>query len=68
LESADDGARVSRAYLLAFGRRATAAEVDGMLEYVGGYPVKGGAPEGNLERWQSLWRVLLTSNEFSYLN
>jgi hypothetical protein len=68
LEPEDDAARVSRAYLLAFGRQARPDEVKGMLEYVSGYPVADGASDGPLERWRSLWRVLLMSNEFSYLN
>jgi hypothetical protein len=63
-----DAGRVSRAYLLAFGRRPKPEEIAGMLKYIEGYPVTSGAADGRLDRWLSLWRVLLTSNEFSYLN
>jgi hypothetical protein len=67
-ESEDDASCVARAYLLALGRRAKPEEVQDMLEYVAGYPVSAGVTDARLERWQSLWRVLLTSNEFNYLN
>jgi hypothetical protein len=67
-EKEDDAARVARAYWLALGREPEPAEVRDMLDYMAGYPVGKDEAEARLERWQGFWRVLLTSNEFSYVN
>ena len=64
----DDSARIEKAYWLALTRRPESEEVDEMLGYIAAYPVGGDAPEGRLERWQSFCRILLTSNEYNYVN
>ena len=67
-ENEDDASRVVRAYRLAVGREPESEEVRDMLDYIAGYPVAKDGPGGRLERWQGFWRVLLTSNEFNYVN
>ncbi|OJW16805.1 MAG: hypothetical protein BGO49_15955 [Planctomycetales bacterium 71-10] len=74
LEAIDDpAARVDRAFRLALGRPATAAEVDAMRQHVesaradlAGEP----DPPEPLDRraWASLARVLFGSNEFLYVD
>jgi uncharacterized small protein (DUF1192 family) len=67
-ENDDDSSRVVRAYRMAVGREPEPEEIREMLDYVAGYPAAKDGPEARLERWQGFWRVLLTSNEFNYVN
>jgi hypothetical protein len=71
-ERADAGERIERAFLLAFGRLATADERQQVREYLlrvqealatAGVP----APERPVRAWESLARVVFMSNEFVYV-
>jgi hypothetical protein len=65
-EEHDDPARVRRAYLLAYGRPATEAEVTVSLHYLGG---KDDSTERNgLTRWERYGQALLAANEFLYID
>jgi hypothetical protein len=62
----DDPARVRRAYLLAYGRPATGAEVALALRYLG---AKDDPAEKNaLTRWERYAQALLAANEFLYVD
>ena len=68
-----DRERVRLAYELALSRPATAAELEGALEFVSRYEATvdvGEAAEGErrIRAWQGLFRVLVASNEFVYLD
>jgi hypothetical protein len=54
----DDEARISRAYRLIFQREPTTGERKLALEFLQGSP----------KAWPQYTQVLLSSNEFSYLN
>ncbi len=65
-EGRDDPARVRRAYLLAYGRPASEAEVALALHYLGG---KDDPAEHNgLTRWERYAQALLAANEFLYID
>jgi len=65
-EERDDTARVRRAYLLAYGRPATDAELLLALRYLGG---KDDPSERNgLTRWERYAQALLAMNEFLYVD
>jgi hypothetical protein len=62
----DDPARVRRAYLLAYGRPATDAEVALALRYLS---AKDDPAEKNaLTRWERYAQALLAANEFLYVD
>jgi hypothetical protein len=62
-----DRQRVERAYLIALTRAPDAAEIDSALSYVAALEKKL-APAGAHEAaWQSLCHVLVSTNEFLYL-
>ncbi len=63
-----DADRVEQAYQLALARSPDAVEVNGALEYMARYPVARDASDPRLERWRSFCRLLLGSNEYSYVN
>ena len=72
-EAADDAARVDRAYRLAFGRPATGDEVSVAREYLAACRAKLGDAGVPAERqahaaWASYARVLLSSNEFLFVD
>jgi hypothetical protein len=65
-EESTDPARVRRAYLLAYGRPASDAEVALGLRYLGG---KDDPAERNaLTRWERYTQALLAANEFLYVD
>jgi hypothetical protein len=63
-----DQERVARAYSLTLARPADAREVARALEYLGGLEAKLGSQGARLAAWQSFCRLLLSSNEFVYLD
>ncbi len=65
----EDSQRVQRAYRITLTRQATPEEVDEALLYLQKYPA-GTAKDQDpyLDAWQSLCRILMTSNEFNYVN
>jgi hypothetical protein len=71
--SADRKQRVELAHLLAWSRPATAKEIQQGLEYMSAYEkelARIGAPRDRLEleAWTSYARVLISANEFVYLD
>jgi hypothetical protein len=65
-EERDDPSRVRRAYLLAYGRPATEAELALALHYLNG---KDDPAEKNaLTRWERYAQALLAANEFLYID
>jgi hypothetical protein len=74
--SADD-ARVRQAYRLTFGREATETEVQAGVEFLtavesetaGENPAGGAAPaRSSLTRWEQYAQVLLSANEFAFVD
>lgn len=65
---ATDAQRVSQAYLLILGREPDAAETDAALTYIGGLEKRLGSTDAHQEAWQSLCHVLMSTNEFLYIN
>ncbi len=65
---ADDRRRIERAYLLTLNRNPAAAEVDTALSYVNSFERKFSGSRTPLDAWQSLCRVLISSNDFMYLD
>lgn len=63
-----DAARIEQAYLIALTRKPEAAEVDDALSYIASLEKKVATPEAHLTAWQSFCHVLMSSNEFLYLN
>jgi len=63
-----DAARIEKAYLTVLTRRPEPAEVDSALSYIASMEKKVSTPEAHLTAWQSFCHVLLSSNEFLYLN
>ncbi len=67
-ETADDAARIERAYRLALGRPPTEAEKKLALSYVG-LPADGKELEGRqLDAWAQFFQALFASVDFRYLN
>jgi hypothetical protein len=64
----DDGARVRRAFELAYGRPADDAEVQASLQYLTAGDAPDEAEQIKLSRWERLTQALLSANEFMYLD
>jgi cytochrome c553 len=60
--------RVERAYLMVLTRKPDSAEVDSALTYVGNLEKQLGKPDAHETAWQSFGHVLMSTNEFLYLN
>jgi hypothetical protein len=64
-----DSSRVSRAFLLLYGRPANDREVRVATEFLAGRDAPSGPPGGQpLTRWEQLAQVLLAANEFLYVD
>jgi Protein of unknown function (DUF1553) len=63
-----DAQRVERAYLMALTRSPEPDEVDSALSYIAALTRRLGTPDAHNKAWQSFCHVLLTTNEFIYLN
>ena len=61
-----DSDRLRRAYLRIVNRAPDAAETDAALSYIRGYAQKYGPSEA--AGWQSLCHILMSSNDFVYLD
>ncbi|HWB98334.1 MAG TPA: DUF1549 domain-containing protein [Bryobacteraceae bacterium] len=71
--AADDRQRLQAAYLRMFGRRPDAGEIDDLLTYIAAFRKKaadsGRKPaDPNLLAWQSVCHILISSNEFIYVD
>lgn len=58
----DDAGRIRHAFLLLYGRPAAAAELQMGLEFL------AGSAKGSLSRWEQYAQVLLSTNEFLYVD
>jgi hypothetical protein len=72
-KSPEDAKRIEEAFVLAWNRPAKVAEVEKAISYMRQYKEelgKAGVPEDKreLEAWTSYARVLLTVNEFLYID
>ncbi len=63
-----DAQRIERAYLMALTRRPESGEVDSALTYIGEMEKRIGGAEAHAAAWQSFCHVLMSTNEFLYLN
>ncbi len=66
-ERTDDGERIERAFLYAFGRPASSEEIDQSRDYLVSLR-KRISGDTDSRAWQSFARVLLMSSEFVYVN
>jgi hypothetical protein len=67
-KSATDAGRVGRAYLLILNRPASEDEVRQAASYVAGFREKFAGKGADEKAWQSLCRVLMASNGFTYVD
>jgi hypothetical protein len=63
-----DRERVVQAYLLTLTRQPDASEVDSALTYIAEMEKRQQGPDAHLAAWQSFCHVLISTNEFLYLN
>ena len=68
LDEARDAVRIEKAYSITLTRKPKPQEVDETLDYLAHYPVSNDTSDVCHERWRSFCRLLLGSNEFSYVN
>jgi hypothetical protein len=66
--SGDDRARIERAYRLLYGREAEADELTMGAAYLAGADAPGDAAASKVSRWERYAQVLLSGNEFLYLD
>ncbi len=67
----DDSERVQRAYRMTLTREPSPEEIGQGLDYIEKYPAAAESEspeESRLDSWQSFCRILMTSNEFNYVN
>ncbi len=64
----DDAARVSKAFLLLYGRPVTDRELQLGLAFLRGPAGAAGAAPVGLSRWEQYAQVLLAANEFMYVD
>jgi hypothetical protein len=63
-----DAARVETAYARILNRRPDKSEIDQSLSYVAGFRQKFAGEGAAQKAWQSLCRVLMSSNDFVYVD
>jgi hypothetical protein len=64
----NDAARIEIAYARILNRRPDADEIAGASQYVEGFRKKFTGKTANQKAWQSLCRVLMSSNDFVYVD
>jgi hypothetical protein len=67
-KNADDKKRVERAIWTMLSRKPAVQEVDAALSYIDGMEKKRAGEEASLNAWQSYCRILMSSNEFVYID
>jgi mono/diheme cytochrome c family protein len=63
-----DAARIDAAYALILNRHPDKDEIDRALNYVAGFKRKFTGEKADQRAWQSLCRVLMSSNDFVYVD
>jgi hypothetical protein len=66
--SSDDLAKIRQVYRLAFGRDATKAEVQFGVEFLNAPDGAETATKSTLSRWEQYAQVLLSANEFTFID
>jgi hypothetical protein len=64
----DGAARVETAYALILNRRPEKGEIDQALNYVAGFKRKFAGENADQKAWRSFCRVLMSSNDFVYID
>ncbi len=67
-QSLTDAKRIGQAYRMVLTRDPGATEIDAALSYITSLERKIGGPAARLTAWQSYCHILMSSNEFLYLN
>jgi hypothetical protein len=67
-KEANDAARIETAYARILNRRPDKDEVDQALSYIAGFRQKFAGEKADQKAWQSLCRVLMSSNDFVYVD
>jgi hypothetical protein len=67
-DAPDEPGRIRRAYLLAYGRPASEAEIALAVRFLGGSDEATEASRNQLTRWERYAQVLLAGNEFLYID
>jgi cytochrome c553 len=68
MKDVNDAKRVEAAYTRILNRAPSSDEVDSSLTYVEKYSAKYGGKTPQIDAWQSFCHILLSSNEFLYLD
>jgi len=63
-----DAARIETAYAIILNRRPDKDEIDQALNYIAGFKRKFAGENADQKAWQSLCRVLMSSNDFVYVD
>ncbi len=64
----DPALRVANAYALILNREASKEELTAALQYIEGFKQRVTGEQAEVTAWQSLCRVLMSSNDFLYLD
>jgi hypothetical protein len=67
-KNADDKKRVERAIWIMLSRKSAVQEVDAALSYIDGMERRRTGEEARLNAWRSYCRILMSSNEFVYVD
>jgi hypothetical protein len=68
MKETNDARRVDAAYLRVLNRTPSPEEADSALTYIQHYASKYGGKTPELDAWQSFCHILLSSNEFLYVD
>ena len=64
----NDAARIEAAYTRILNRHPSKDEVDQALNYIAGFKQKFAGEKADQKAWQSLCRILMSSNDFIYVD
>jgi hypothetical protein len=67
-KSMDNGRRIERLFCTMLTRKPTDRETNGALRYIDGVEKNWAGDEARQNAWQSYCRVLMTTNEFIYID
>ena len=60
--------RIANAYLLILNRQAAPEEIEGAVKYIEGFKQKVKGEKAEAAAWQSFCRILMSSNDFIYVD
>jgi hypothetical protein len=67
-KSTDDRRRIERAFWITLTRKPEDQETNEALSYIDGMEKRRAGEEARLKAWQSYCHILMTSNEFAYID